>query len=58
MSGLYEIAQAPVLADGDGEADIVAAADGDDVAGVEAAIGPHCELSLGSGVAHLSHRLA
>ena len=55
--GLYEIAQTPVLADGDGEADIVAAADGDDVVGVEAAVGPHGELSRGSGVAYPAQRL-
>ena len=36
--GLYEIAQTPVLADGDGEADIVVAADGDDVVGVVTAV--------------------
>ena len=54
---LYEIAQTPVLADGDGEADIVAAADGDDVVGVEAAVGPHGERSCGSGVAHPAQRL-
>ena len=55
--GLYEIAQTPVLADGDGEADIVVAADGDDVVGVEAAVGPHGVLSSGSGVAYPAQRL-
>ena len=45
--GLYEIAQALVLAHGDGEADIVVAADGDDVVCVEAAVGPHGELTRG-----------
>ena len=44
---LYEIAQAPVLADGDGEADIHLAAYGDDAVGVEAAVGAHGELSGG-----------
>ena len=55
--GLYEIAQTPVLADGDGEADIVVAADGDDVVGVEAAVGPHGELSCGPGAAYPAQRL-
>ena len=41
-----------MLADGDGEAVIVAAADGDDVAGVEAAVGAHGELACGPGVAY------
>ena len=46
--GLDEIAQALVLADGDGEADIHLAADGDDGVGIEAAVGPHRESSAGS----------
>ena len=46
-----------VLANGDGEADLHLAADGDDVVGddvvgVEAAVGPHGERSGGSGIAH------
>ena len=41
-----------MLADGDGEADLQLAADGDDVVGVEAAVGPHGERSGGSGIAH------
>ena len=56
--GLDEIAQAFVLADGDGVADIHLAADGDDGVGIEAAVGPHRELTSGAGVAHPSHRLA
>ena len=55
--GLDEVAQALVLADGDGEADIHPAAGGDDGMGVEAAVGPHRELSPGPGVAHPPHRL-
>ena len=55
---LDEIAQAFVLADGDGVADIHLAADGDDGVGIEAAVGPHRELAPGAGVAHPSHRLA
>ena len=46
-----------VLADGDGEADIQLAAERDHGVGVEAAVGPHRELSFGPGVAHPSHRL-
>ena len=53
--GLDEIAQALVLANGDGEAEIHLAADCDDGVGVEAAVGPHRELSCGPGVAHPSH---
>ena len=56
--GLDEMAQAFVLADGDGVADIHLAADGDDGVGIEAAVGPHRELAPGAGVAHSSHRLA
>ena len=56
--GLDEIAQALVLADGDGEADIHLAADGDDGVGIEAAVGPHRELTSGAGIAHPSHSLA
>ncbi len=44
-----------VLPNGDGETDIQLAADRDDGVGVEAAVGPHCELSRGPGVAHPSH---
>ena len=33
------------------------AADGDDGVGVEAAVGPHRELTRGTGVAHPAHRL-
>ena len=55
--GLYEIAQVLAQADGDGEADLLLAADLDHGVGVEAAVGPHCELSLGPGVAHPAHRL-
>ena len=54
---LYEIAQVPVLAHGDGEADIVIAAHVDDVPAVEAAVGPHGELTGGPRVAHTAHRL-
>ena len=46
-----------MLADGDGEADIQLAADGDHGVGIEAAVDPHRELSGGSGVAHSAHRL-
>ena len=46
-----------VLPNGDGKADILLAADGDDGVGVESAVGPHRELSRGPGVAHPSHRL-
>ena len=55
--GLDEIAQALVLADGDGEADIQPAADRDNGVGVEAAVSPHRELAFGPGVAHPPHRL-
>ena len=56
-NGLDEIAQALVLADGDGEADTLIAAGDDDVVGVEAAVGTHGELTRGSGTAHAAHRL-
>ena len=46
-----------MLADGDGEADIHCAAGGDDGVGVEAAVGPHRELSSGPSMAHPAHRL-
>ena len=46
-----------MLADGDGEADIHFAADRDQGTGIEAAVGPHRELSPGPAVAHPSHRL-
>ena len=45
-----------MLADGDGEAHVQLAADGDHAMGVEAAVGPHCELSPGPAVAHPPHR--
>ena len=44
------------LADGDGEADIHLAADGDHGVGIEAAVGTHRELAPGSAVAHPPHR--
>ena len=53
---LDEIVQAFVLADGDGEAHVQLAADGDHAMGVEAAVGPHRELSPGPAVAHPPHR--
>ena len=56
--GLDKIVQAFVLADGDGVADIHLTADGDQGVGIEAAVGPHRELSPGPAVAHPSHRLA
>ena len=55
--GLDEIPQAIVLADGDGEAHVQLAADGDHGVGVEAAVGPHRELPPGSAVANPSRRL-
>ena len=55
--GLDEIAQAFVLADGDGKADIHFAADRDQCVGIEAAVGAHRELFPGPAVAHPSHRL-
>ena len=57
LYGLYQFSESLVLADGDGEADIHLAADGDDVLGVEAAVGPYRELSGGSGVAYPAQRL-
>ena len=54
---LDQIAQALVLADGDGEADLRLATDGDHGVDVEAAVGPHRELPLGAGMAHPSHGL-
>ena len=45
------------MADGDGAADLLLAADGDHGVGVEAAVGPHGELSPGPGVAHPPQRL-
>ena len=56
--GLDQVTHAIVLADGDGEADIHFAADGDDGVGIEAAVGPHGELTRGTGVAHPPHLLA
>ena len=55
--GLDEMAQALVLADGDGEADLHLATEGDDGMGVQAAVGPHGELTRGPGVAHPAQRL-
>ena len=60
--GVDLAAQALVLADGDGAADVLIAADGiaaddDDGVGVEAAVGPHRELTRGTGVAHPTQRL-
>ena len=55
--GLDDIVQAFVLAEGDGEADIHLAADGYHAMSVEAAVGPHRELSPSPGVAHSPHRL-
>ena len=40
---LYQIAQAPMLADGHGETEVQFSADGDDGVGVEATAGPHSE---------------
>ena len=45
-----------MLADGDGEADIHLAADGDHGVGLEAAVGPHSELPPGPRVANPAHR--
>ena len=45
-----------MLADGAGAADIHPAADGDHGVGVEAAVGPHRELSPGPAVANPAHR--
>ena len=53
---LDEIVQAFVLADGDGEANIHPAADGDHGVGIEAAVGPHSELPAGPSVANPPHR--
>ena len=53
---LDEIVQAFVLADGDGEADLRPAADSDHGVGIEAAVGPHGELSLGPAAANPAHR--
>ena len=54
---LDQIAQGLALADGDGEADLRLATDGHDGMGIEAAVGPHRELSFGAGVAYPPHRL-
>ena len=54
---LDDIAQAGVLPDGDGVADIHCAADRDQGVGIEAAVGPHRELSPGPAVAHPAHCL-
>ena len=55
--GLDKIVQALVLPDGDGVADIHLSTDLDQGMGIEAAVGPHRELSPGSAVAHPPHRL-
>ena len=52
-----KVSQAGALADGDREADIHFPAGGNDSVGVEAAVGPHRELSPGPAVAHPPHRL-
>ena len=54
---LDQVPQAGTLADGDREADIHFPAGGNDSVGVEAAVGPHRELSPGPAVAHPPHRL-
>ena len=54
---LDQVPQAGALADGDREADIHFPAGGNDSVGVEAAVGPHRELSPGPAVAHPPHRL-
>ena len=56
-NGLDEVAHALVLSHGDGEADALLSAGGDDGVGVEAAVGPHGEWSGGPGVTHPPHRL-
>ena len=55
--GLDDVAHALVLADGDRVADTLIATGGDNVVVVEAAVGPHGELTGGTGVAHPTHRL-
>ena len=55
--GLDEIAQAGVLADGDGKADIRLSAGGHHGVGVAAAVGAHGELPAGPAVADPAHRL-
>ena len=45
-----------MLADGDGEAGIDPAADGDHGVGIEAAVGTHGELPAGPAVANPAHR--
>ena len=56
--GLDQVAQGLVLADGDGEAYVHLAADGDHGVGVEAAVGTHREWPGGSGMADPPHRLS
>ena len=46
-----------MLADGDGEAHVQLAADGDHGVGIEAAVGPQGDLPAGASVAHPPHRL-
>ena len=55
--GLYQVPQVLAQADGDGEADFHLGAGLDHGVGVEAAVGPHRELTLGPGVAHPAQRL-
>ena len=55
--GLDEIAQAGVLADGDGAVDIHLAADRDQGVSIASVVGAHRELSGGPGVANPPHRL-
>ena len=54
---LDDSAQAGVLADGDGEADIHLTTGGDDGVGIEAAVSPRRELPSGPSMAHPPHRL-
>ena len=55
---LDQVPQAFVLADGNGETHVHLAADGYHAMSVEATVGPHRELPLGSGVTHPPHRLS
>ena len=52
--GQGQISQAAAQAAGDGDADLHLAADLDHAVGVEAAVGPHCEVPFIPGVAHPS----
>ena len=53
----FQVPQVLAQADGDGEADFHLGAGLDHGVGVEAAVGPHRELTLGPGVAHPAQRL-